>query len=140
MKIKYPIADAHTFSHQEIIEAFKTDAEAGLSQSEAEQRTKEFGRNVYEAQKQKSILMMLLLQFKSPIVYLLLFAVAVTLYFQNFIEAIAIMVVILVNALIGFLMELQARSSMNALKEMDVILSKVIRDGKVMSYHWKLEM
>lgn len=131
MKIKYPIADPHTFSHQEIIEAFKTNADAGLSHSEAEQRTKMFGPNVYETQKQKSILMMMLLQFKSPIVYLLLFAVAVTLYFQNFIEAIAIMVVILVNALIGFLMELQARSSMNALKEMDVILSKVIRDGKI---------
>ena len=77
MKIKYPIADAHTFSHQEIIEDFKTNAEAGLSQSEAEQRTKEFGPNVYETQKQKSILMLTLLQFKSPIVYLLLFAVAV---------------------------------------------------------------
>ncbi len=131
MKIKYPIADPHIFSAQEIIELFKTDAGVGLSEAEAEKRTKEFGLNVYETQKQKSILMMMLLQFKSPIVYLLFFAVAVTLYFQNFIEAIAIMVVILVNALIGFLMELQARSSMKALKEMDVIFSKVIRDGKI---------
>ena len=59
---------------------------------------------------------MLLLQFKSPIVYLLLFAVAVILYFQNYIEAIAIGVVIFLNALIGFFMDLQACSSMNALK------------------------
>src|SRR5688572_26553168 len=131
MKIIYPIADPHTLSPEEILDTFKTNAEAGLTQSEAEQRGKEFGPNAYQTQKQKSIWMMMLLQFKSPIVYLLLFAVAVTLYFQNFIEAAAILVVILVNAIIGFLMELQARSSMNALKEMDVILSKVTRDGKI---------
>jgi Ca2+-transporting ATPase len=64
-------------------------------------------------------------------VYLLVFGASVSVYFQDYIEAAAIVVVILVNALIGFLMELQARSSMNALREMDVILSKVIRDGKI---------
>jgi len=132
MKIKYPPADPHTLSVEEILLALQSDSEAGLSQTEAEKRTKEFGPNLYQAQKQKTLLRMLLLQFKSPIVYLLLFAVAVSLYFQNFIEAVAIMVVILANALIGFLMELQARNSMNALREMDVILSKVIRDGKIM--------
>jgi Ca2+-transporting ATPase len=61
----------------------------------------------------------------------LVLGAAVSLYFQDFIEAIAIGVVILVNALIGFFMELQARNSMNALKEMDVMLSKVLRAGKV---------
>ena len=131
MKINYPISDPHSYSVEDILKTFQTDATAGLIQAEAETRIKEFGPNVYQAQKQKSVWLMMLLQFKSPIVYLLLFAVAVTLYFQNFIEAIAIMIVILVNALIGFLMELQARSSMNALKEMDVILSKVIRDGEI---------
>ncbi len=75
---------------------------------------------------------MLLQQFISPIVYLLVFGAAVSLYFQDFIEAIAIGVVILINALIGFFMELQARNSMNALKEMDIMLSKVIRSGKVL--------
>jgi Ca2+-transporting ATPase len=131
MKIKYPPADPHTLSVEEILLALHTDSEVGLSQTEAEKRAVEFGPNIYQAQKQKSIFLMMLLQFKSPIVYLLLFAVAVTFFFQNFIEAFAILVVILVNALIGFLMELQARNSMNALREMDVILSKVLRDGKI---------
>lgn len=131
MKIKYPLSDPHTFSVEEILQEFQTDATSGLSQIEAEKRTIEFGANIYQTQKQKSILLMILLQFKSPIVYLLLFAVVVTIYFHNFIEAIAILVVIFINALIGFLMELQARNSMNALREMDVIHSKVIRDGKI---------
>jgi Ca2+-transporting ATPase len=131
MAIIYPLAAPHTFSAEEILVAFQTDATSGISQSEAENRTKEFGPNVYQVQKQKSLLVMILRQFKSPIVYLLLIAAAVTLYFQNLMEAVAILVVILINALIGFLMELQARSSMNALKAMDIILSRVIRDGKI---------
>ena len=131
MNIKYPVEDAHTLSIDEVLLSFQTDSDKGLGKSEAEKRTKEFGLNIYESQKQKSIWLMLIWQFKSPIVYLLVFGASVSLYFQDYIEAIAILVVILVNALIGFLMELQARSSMNALREMDVILSKVIRDGKI---------
>ncbi|HSI77496.1 MAG TPA: cation-transporting P-type ATPase, partial [Lunatimonas sp.] len=111
MKINYPLTDPHTFSAEEILGAFDTDTDAGLSQREAEKRSKDFGPNSYQAQKQKSILLMLLLQFKSPIVYILLFAVAVTFFFQNYIESLAIAVVILINAIIGFFMELQARNS-----------------------------
>lgn len=131
MNIKYPVEDAHTLSIGEVLQSFQTDSDKGLSKSEAEKRSKEFGLNIYEAQKQKSVWLILIWQFKSPIVYLLVFGACVSLYFQDYIEAIAILVVILVNALIGFLMELQARRSMNALREMDVILSKVIRDGKI---------
>lgn len=89
----------------------ETDAQNGISLAEAEARSASFGANIYEMQKQKPVRLMPLLQFKSPIVYLLLFAVAVTFYFQNYMEAIAIGVVIFLNALIGFFMELQARSS-----------------------------
>jgi Ca2+-transporting ATPase len=131
MKIKYPIADPHTFSVKEILTELQTDPIAGISQNDAEKRTKAFGLNVYKTQRQKSILLMMLLQFKSPIVYLLFFAAGVTFYFQDFIETIAILAVIFINAIIGFFMELQARSSMNALKEMDVLNSRVIRDGNI---------
>lgn len=131
MKINYPPSDPHTFSVEEILVAFQTDSLDGLSQAEAERRANEYGPNVFHSQKQKSVLLILLQQFNSPIVYLLIFATAISLYFQNNMEAIAIMVVILINALIGFLMEMQARNSMNALKKMDVILSRVIRDGVI---------
>ncbi len=131
MKINYPPADPHTFSVKEILTELQSDSNSGLSRNEAENRTKAFGLNVYQTQKQKSILLMMLLQFKSPIVYLLFFAVAVTLYFQDYIESFAILAVIFINAIIGFFMELQARNSMKALKEMDVIHSRVIRDGKI---------
>ncbi|WP_158857728.1 cation-translocating P-type ATPase [Lunatibacter salilacus] len=131
MNINYPLSDPHALSVEKILDAFGTDADAGLSQRETEQRSKDFGLNSYQAQKQKSLLLMLLLQFKSPIVYILFFAVAVTFFFQDYIEAAAIAAVILINAVIGFLMEFQARNSMKALKEMDVTHSKVFRDGNI---------
>jgi len=130
MSIKYPIENPFSVSVDTLINELQANVETGLSNSEAENRTKELGQNIYQAQKQKNIWLIFLLQFKSPIVYLLVAAAAVSLYFKDFIEAAAILVVILVNAIIGFLMELQARSSMNALKEMDVIKTNVIRDGK----------
>lgn len=130
MKINYPVTDAHTLSVEVLLQSLQTNAETGLSNSEAENRSKEFGLNSYQTQKQKSIWMMVFQQFKSPIVYLLVAGAAVSVYFKDYIEAIAIVVVIFINALIGFLMELQARNSMNALREMDVIHSKVIRDSK----------
>jgi P-type Ca2+ transporter type 2C len=130
MEIKYPIENPHTLSVNDVLEVLQTDSVAGISQMEAENRTKKFGLNVYQAQKPKPIWLMILQQFNSPIVYLLLVGTGVSVYFQDYIEAIAIAVVILLNAIIGFSMELQARSSMNALKEMDVTLSKVIREGK----------
>ena len=129
--MKYPLENVYTLTVEEIIQPFHTDADQGLTAAEAAKRTKEFGPNSYQAQKQKSIWLILLQQFKSPIVYLLVFGAVVSVYFNDPIEAIAIAAVILINALIGFLMEMQARSSMNALRHMDVIHSKVIREGKV---------
>lgn len=131
MKNKFPNHDIHTLSLEEIFRNFDTNAEVGLNKSEATARLKKYGLNAYTSQKPKNPWFILLEQFKSPIVYLLIFGAVVSLFFKDFIEAAAILVVILVNAMIGFLMEMQARSSMKALKEMDIIKTKVLREGKV---------
>ncbi len=131
MKIKYPIESPYTLSVTEILQLLGTDAAAGIGTAEAANRSKKYGENIYQTQKPKPIWRMILQQFQSPIVYLLVVGMAVSFYFQDIIEGIAIGVVILINALIGFLMELQARNSMKALKAMDIILSKVMRDGKL---------
>lgn len=132
MKITYPINDIHTLSVEEVFQILQTNTATGLSSAEAESRTKEFGPNSYQLQKQKSIWIMILQQFQGPIVYLLVAGAGVSIYFKDNTEAIAIVGVVFINALIGFFMELQARNSMNALREMDVIHSKVLRDEKVL--------
>lgn len=132
MNINYPEKDIHALTIDETVNKFQSDITQGLTETEASNRRAQFGANVYQAQKQKSLWQMLLHQFQSPIVYLLLVGTAVSLYFKDYVDAIAIMVVVIVNAIIGFLMELQARNSMNALREMDVITSKVLRSGKTL--------
>lgn len=131
MKDKFPNHDIHTFTIEEVVRDFGTNPETGLTKTEASARIKKHGLNVYTSQKPKNPWLILLEQFKSPIVYLLIFGAVVSLFFKDYLEAAAILVVILVNAMIGFLMEMQARSSMKALKEMDVIKTRVLRDGKV---------
>lgn len=131
MKEKALNHQIHTFTLEEIFRDFDTNPETGLTKNVASARLKKYGLNVYTSQKPKNTLLILLEQFKSPIVYLLIFGAVVSLFFKDFLEAAAILVVILVNALIGFLMEMQARSSMKALKEMDVIKTRVLREGKV---------
>ena len=67
-KINYPVENPHALSVEEVLTSFQTNNETGLKPADAENRSKDFGLNVYEVQKQKSIFRMVLHQFKSPIV------------------------------------------------------------------------
>lgn len=131
MSIKYPVILPHTVSEEEIIKAMDVNLLDGLTTSKANHRNTQFGLNSFTLKPPKSFWLVLLKQFQSPIVYLLAFAAAVSFYFQSYVEAIAICIVLLINALIGFFLEMQARRSMRALKEMDVITCRVLRDGKI---------
>ncbi|MES2267489.1 MAG: cation-transporting P-type ATPase [Bacteroidota bacterium] len=131
--MKYPLDHPYSLATEEVVLQIQTDSIKGLTQNEADKRSQTYGLNTFKAQKQKSLWWIMLVQFKSPIVYLLVFGAAVSLYFKDILETVAILVVIVINALIGFFMEMQARSSMNALKKMDVILANLIRNGKTRS-------
>jgi Ca2+-transporting ATPase len=107
-----------------------SDAEQGLSQLEAEKRLKQHGPNTLTSAPQRSALSILAAQFRSLIV-LLLIAAAVTAFLLNeTIEAIAILVVIGLNAVIGFLTELRAEQAITALQQQSVPTAHVIRDGE----------
>jgi Ca2+-transporting ATPase len=129
-EIVYPLTEVYALTVTEVCNALDSDESSGITDAQAEQRALQFGLNVYQSQSKKSISMILLGQFTSPLVYLLIVAAAASFYFHNTIEAVAILVVILLNAIIGFFMEMQARTSMRALKEMDQSFSKSIRQGK----------
>ena len=131
MHIKYPINNPHTLSVDEILLAFDVDKHQGLTTSKASHRNIQFGLNRFVLKPPKSFWLVLLKQFQSPIVYLLAFAAFISLYFHSYIEAVAISIVLFINALIGFFLEMQARRSMNALKKMDIITCRVIREGKL---------
>ncbi len=120
----------HAIEPEAVLTALHSDAANGLTSTEAQKRLKN-GANKIEAKKDKSIWLIFLSQFKSPIVWLLVFAAGLSFYFGELLDGIAILIVILINALIGFYMEYQAERSMNALKKLSAVPAKVQRNGKL---------
>jgi P-type Ca2+ transporter type 2C len=121
----------HAISVEETIAHFKSDMNSGLNDEKISQRRKTYGRNVIAEGNKISWMQLLLRQFLSPIVYILLFAAALSFAFQEWLDGIAIAIVILINAIIGFYMEFQADRSMNALKKMAAVPAKVKRNGLI---------
>ncbi len=120
----------YSLNIEEVARKLDTDINNGLSNDKAAERLKKYGPNKLKEKKEKSIWQLLIDQFKSAIIYLLLAAAAVSFAFGEIPEAIAIVVVIILNTAIGFFMEYQARTSMKALKKMDRMNSSVLREGK----------
>ncbi len=121
----------YTQTESKLLKDFSTSFEMGLSEKEAELRLSLYGKNRIVKKASKGVFEILINQFKSPIVGLLFTAAALSFYFSEWLDGSAILVVILINAIIGFYMEFQALKSMNALEKMISIRSKVKRDGKL---------
>lgn len=121
----------HQIKLDALVAELSTDTEKGLSAGTAAQRLEEYGRNSIRSNRRTSPWMILLHQFKSPVVYLLLIAAGMSLFFEEWLDAIAIGIVILLNAAIGFAMELQAERSMEALQQLAQQTAKVYRNGQL---------
>ncbi|WP_339686595.1 cation-transporting P-type ATPase [uncultured Nonlabens sp.] len=130
----YPIKFPHAEDIEKIAQLLQANQQSGLTEQQVQKGIKDYGFNSYKAQKQQSIFLILLAQFKSPIVLLLVVAATLSFSFQHWLEGFSIIAVLFITAALGFLMELQARRSMSALKQMDVSVSKVIRN------HWVVEV
>lgn len=120
----------HAMPVETILEKLATTPEAGLTDSEAKSRQQHFGLNEIETKKPVGILALILRQFISPIIWLLIAAAVVSAVIGETSDLIAITVVLLINAAIGFVTEYQARHSMDAIRRLGRTKSQVIRDGK----------
>jgi Ca2+-transporting ATPase len=116
---------------EEVLKELSADPENGLSDKEVRKRIKKFGANVLEEQKERSIWQIILAQLNNPIIYLLTAAAILAFVFGDLAEGIAIIIVLIINTIIGFWMEFKAQKSMEALKEMDKIEARLIRNGQV---------
>lgn len=121
----------HNTPLDQLIAVFESHAGKGLDASEAAKRIEKYGNNIIQSGRGKHPLNIFLAQFNNLMVYLLLFAATMSFWFEEYVDGYAILLVILINAIIGFWMELQAEHSMNALKKMTSVSSKVFRDGKL---------
>ncbi len=120
---------------EDVIKFFGSDADRGLSSSEAEKRLKKYGFNELSLERKISPLHIFLEQFRSPLVLILL-AAAILSYFaggsESRIDTLLIFLIVVANAIFGFIQDYKAERSIEALKKMMTQRARVLRDGAVM--------
>jgi Ca2+-transporting ATPase len=102
----------------------------GLTNEEVLERRSQFGENRLPTEKPISPWTLLLNQFKSPLVYIILVAALVSLFAKEISDFFIIIVVVLVDVILGFIQELQAQKTYTALKGLLKPTTTVIREGE----------
>ena len=121
----------HERAVHEVLLLLQTDADRGLGPAEVLERRERFGPNVLPPNRRHGPIVQFLLQFHSPLVYVLLAAGAVTLAIGHVEDAGVILAVVLVNAVIGFIQEWRAGRALEALADATRTEASVLRDGAV---------
>jgi len=106
-----------------------TDAERGLTGQEVEHRRSQLGPNELPEAPPPSLLKLFLSQFTSVIVWVLIGAAIISGLLEDWLDAAAILAIVLLNGLLGFVQEFRAERSLAALRKMSVATARVIRDG-----------
>lgn len=129
---------AYRLAGPEVLKAFQTDAEAGLAAEEARRRLARHGPNRLAPRKPVPAWRRFLAQFQDVLVILLLVATVISaalwLYERSAAlpyEAIAILAIVLLNAVIGFVQQSRAEAAVSALRRMSTARARVVRGGRV---------
>ncbi len=133
---------AHNIEVQKVAEELNTSTDVGITEEEVQKRLENYGTNEIKKTKGISPWQIFLSQFKDFLVYLLLFAIIISIIIgfysistgeepSEFIDAIVIFVILIVNAILGFYQEYKAERALESLKEMAPHYAKVVRGGNV---------
>lgn len=114
---------------EEVVREFGGDASAGLASGEAARRLERDGPNTLPAARGRGPVVRFLLQFNSPLIYVLLASAAVTGLLGEHVDALVILGVVVVNAVVGFVQESRAEKALGALAAMAQTAALVVRDG-----------
>ena len=115
-------------SATEMLQHLET-AKEGLSSEEARQRLTRYGSNLLKPQKRSDVFTLLLAQFKSPLILILLFATGLSFFLHDPVNALIILTIVLVSGLLGFWQEHSATNAVEQLLAMVQIKATVLRDG-----------
>jgi Mg2+-importing ATPase len=112
----------------DLLQELQTTSE-GLSEEEVRERLSRYGSNVLKPKKRTDAIALLLAQFRSPIILILLFAAALSLFLHDSADALIILIIVLVSGLLGFWQERGAVNAVEKLLAIIQIKATVIRDG-----------
>ena len=121
----------HTLDKTAVLQQQATDPDSGLSTADVQQRQQKFGLNELQEQAITSPWAILWAQMTEPLVLLLLFAALISALLGKVDSVIAILAIVVLNAVLGVVQEQRAERAMAALKQMAAPLVRVRRDGHV---------
>lgn len=120
----------HQMDENDAAESLQTNIKTGLSTKLADERRKKVGRNELSEGEKQSAILLFFSQFKDFMVLVLLAATLISGLLGEYIDAVAIMVIVLINGLLGFIQERKAEKSLQALKDLSAPKVNVLRDGR----------
>jgi Ca2+-transporting ATPase len=116
-----PIADS--------VSGFQTHLDQGLTQQEAQDRLQKLGANELTERPRPGFFALLVNQFNNYLVIILIVAAIVALVLGEWVDSIAIMIIVVLNAVVGVIQESKAEQALAALKKMSAPNAQVVRDG-----------
>ncbi len=119
----------HTLSIDAVIADFETSAELGLTTQQANDRQRQYGPNRLPEATAEPIWKRLLGQFKDLVIWILIAAGLISGLLGEWIDALAILAIVLLNGFIGFMQEERAGRALAALQKLAEPMAKVLRDG-----------
>lgn len=125
------MTDWHLKTSEEIVQFLESDESRGLTQQEAEIRLEKYGLNELVDKGQKPWWKILIDQFKGMMVVILFVSALISVFLHEYIDAIVILAIVILNAILGYVQESKAENALAALKKMAVPVVRVRRDGHV---------
>ena len=120
----------HTLTTDETAQRLETNPQSGLSSANAAKRLAQYGANELKEKRARSLWRMLLDQFADFMIIVLIGAAVVSGIVGDVEDTVAIIVIVILNAVIGFVQEYRAEQAMAALKRMSEAGAHVLRDGQ----------
>jgi Ca2+-transporting ATPase len=124
-----PIASWHALSIDQVLRQLDAELHSGLTDAEAAKRQAHYGLNQLTEAKRPSFLSMLLDQLKSFVVIMLIVAALVSSFLGEWVDAVAIMTIVILNAVLGVVQERRAEEALAALKKLAAPEAIVLRSG-----------
>jgi len=119
----------HALSQQEIIQYLHSDAEKGLDEQQVNNLLSQYGPNEIPSSEARTWFSLLLDQFKSLLIWILVLACVISYIGGHYIDVYVIMAIIAINITIAFIQEMKAEQAVASLKSMTVQMAKVIRNS-----------
>jgi Ca2+-transporting ATPase len=129
----------HSKQTNEIVSELGTNTSSGLSSSDAEKRVHDFGYNEIKEKGKKKPIMVFLSQFNDFMIWILIAAAFISgIVVREITDAIVILIILIINAVLGFVQEFRAEKALEALRELAAPTALVIRNGREEKINSKL--